>query len=164
MTRTVIWPKHWSRRLERRGFWLAEGHTLKRDTPTSGSWMVRCPRQHGLVVGSGTVLDDAVEALDEHLLDCPAEDIERPDNGPDAEHDPAECAAAIRGGYAPICRRGTVGSHCNGCRYCPGHHADGCRDGRPLRIRRIAGRLRKRGTPPRRMVVVRLPEPVEVPA
>ncbi|GAA1281774.1 hypothetical protein [Saccharothrix xinjiangensis] len=156
MRRTVIWPRHWTRTRVSPGVWLAEKHTLRRATPAAGAWAVRCPQERGRVVGEAELLDDAVDVLHRHLFTCmPA--AGRPAAESETGHGPAACVQALRDGYRAVCEHPDA-DHCAACRHCPGHHAPGCRDGHPLTIQRIAGRVRPTGHPPVRMVTVRLPD------
>lgn len=132
MGSTVRWPSHWTHSRVRPGVWLAQKHTIRRASPTAGSWRVRCPQAGGRVVGDGERLIDGIDALAEHLHDCRKQSASEPE-----DTSPTGCAQAISDGYAPICLE-PRSDHCDGCLMCPGHHVDGCRDARPLHIHRIA--------------------------
>ena len=149
----VSWPSRWAKSRVRAGYWLAEGHTIKRLTPTAGGWDVLCPRRKRRQVGGGEVLQDAVDSLGEHLWDCAKTD----------EQDPVVCAQSISDHYAPTCDE-PRSEHCDDCLMCPGHHVDGCAGAEPLTIEQIAGPPRDRRAPWLRVVTVHLPEQVGVPA
>ncbi|MEV8439227.1 hypothetical protein AB0425_17770 [Actinosynnema sp. NPDC051121] len=159
MKRTVYWPAHWEKARVRPGYWLVEGHSIKRDTPTAGAWTVRCPRAHGRFVGEGALLENVVDVLADHLWDCRNPSTVQDDTGPETEFDPAACAQAISDRYQPTCGLGR-GDHCDYCLMCPGHHVDGCVGAEPLTIAQIAGPPRRRDEPWLRTVTVHLPEPI----
>ncbi|MEU4804381.1 hypothetical protein [Actinosynnema sp. NPDC023587] len=69
-TRSVDWPAHWERARVRAGRWLAEGHTIQRCTPNAGDWEVFCIRGGRHRIGGGDRLQDAVDALADHLWTC----------------------------------------------------------------------------------------------